>query len=443
MPRQVKELTDLSIRAFITEARAGTLTHKDGPKKGEPLKAPKLFDGDGLFLMLTAAGTPVWRVKYLFDKTDKTISPGAYPEITLQLAREKREWVRAKIKDGRDPIQVERVERAANVTASATTFEGVCERWLALRKEGWSKSHYRTSTQALKRDILSAIGDLPIGEIDTPMLANVISKVNARSESTAKKLCWSLVGIFDLEKVQKGSKVRENPARALYAVLTDTTEKKPRPALLEFPELGELLRRIDQAAITPAARMAHRLVAFTFVRSKNLVEAHWKEFDLDGEIPSWTIPRDQMKVRKGRKHNHRILLSPTITAELRRWKSVTGGQDYLFASRSTNRTKESHLSAEALEHFFSRTLAEDLRGKHSIHGWRSSFSTLTKDADRDKDAVNLTLDHLHDNEVARAYDRGKRLDQRLAVMHWWDSQLTAAQDGADVTPISSAQPKRA
>ena len=88
-------------------------------------------------------------------------------------------------------------------------------------------------------------------------------------------------------------------------------------------------------------------------------------------------------------------------------------------------------------------MAEDLRGKHSIHGWRSSFSTLTKDADRDKDAVNLTLDHLHDNEVARAYDRGKRLDQRLAVMHWWDSQLTAAQDGADVTPISSAQPKRA
>lgn len=432
MPRHVrKPLDDRSIKAFITKAKAGKLTHAE---TGAALTAPKLFDGRGLFLTVTAAGTPVWRIKYRYDGKDKTLSPGLYPEVSLQVARKKRDWARAEVKAGRDPIQVQRVDKAANVAATAITFADVCAQWLALREKAWSPSHYRTSAQALQRDILPAIGKLPIGDIDTPTLAKLIRKVNARTESTAEKLCWSLVGIFDLEKVQQGSKVRENPARALYAVLTDSTPKKRRPALLEFSALGELLRRADVARITPTARMAHRLVAFTFARSKNIIGARWGEFDLHGdELASWTIPRAKMKARKRRTHDHRILLSPTIAAELRRWKVATGGEGYLF--ESPHRTKHGHISAEALERFYSKTLAEDLRGKHSVHGWRASFSTLAKDAGMDRDAVDLTLDHVHSSEVARAYDRGKRLDQRLALMHWWDEQLTAAQLGATVTPI--------
>ena len=212
MPRRVKQpLTDKAIRAFIAKVKAGTLRH---PTTGEPLKAPKLFDGNELFLTLTAAGTPVWRIKYLFDKTDKTVSPGAYPEITLQMAREKRDWARAEVKAGRDPIQVQRAERAANVAATATTIADMCAQWLALREKEWSPSHCRTSAQALKRDDLPAIGKLPVSEIDSPILAKVIREVNARSESTAEKLCWSLVGIFDLDKVQEGSNVREKPERS-------------------------------------------------------------------------------------------------------------------------------------------------------------------------------------------------------------------------------------
>ncbi len=430
MPRQVRPLTEKQISAFIAKARAGTLRH---PTTGEPLKAPKLFDGGGLFLTVSPVGTAAWRIKYRFDGDERTFSLGVKSdELTLEKARAEREWVRAHLKAGRDPIQVQRTAKVANVMAALTSFSDVCADWLALRKKGWSESHYKTTAQAIKRDLLPALGKLPISDITAPMLATVLAAVNGRSESTAEKLLWSLKGVFELAQVQQGAAIRENPALPLRAILTKATPKKKRPALLEFAALGELLRRIDVAQISPTARMAHRLVAFTAQRSANLVAARWAHFDLDSELPSWTLPRNEMKVKK-REHDHRVLLSPTITAELRRWQSIAPVSAFVF--QSPHRTKQSHLSAEALEHFFSMTLAEDLRGKHSVHGWRSSLSTLAKDAGMDRDAVDLTLDHVHSSEVARAYDRGNRLDQRIALVHWWDAHLTAAQHGDRVIAI--------
>jgi hypothetical protein len=59
-----------------------------------------------------------------------------------------------------------------------------------------------------------------------------------------------------------------------------------------------------------------------------------------------------------------------------------------------------------------RILQLGLEGEHSPHGWRSAFSTLARDHGFARDVVELALDHAHDNEVARAYDRGERFTKR-------------------------------
>lgn len=52
--------------------------------------------------------------------------------------------------------------------------------------------------------------------------------------------------------------------------------------------------------------------------------------------------------------------------------------------------------------------------------------------------VELALDHAHDNEVARAYDRGERFDERVKLFQWWGKQLAAAQrDGYTAKEQSS------
>ena len=42
-------------------------------KKGDARTPKKLFDGDGLFLAITPAGTPVWRLRYRLGEKDKTL----------------------------------------------------------------------------------------------------------------------------------------------------------------------------------------------------------------------------------------------------------------------------------------------------------------------------------------------------------------------------------
>jgi integrase len=222
----------------------------------------------------------------------------------------------------------------------------------------------------------------------------------------------------------------ENPADDAHHIIPDLKRDK-NPALLTWPELGDVLRSAETARISPAVRMAHRLCAFSAARIDNIVRAEWHEFHLDHEPPMWIIPRAKMKAKE-RDHDHKVILGPTIAAELRQWRANVGGKGYLFASAS----KKGRVTAEAVEKVYRETLG--LRDKHTPHGWRAAFSTLAKDNGHDKDAVELALDHVHTGEVQRAYDRGERLKLRIELAQWWDAQLAHAQRGADVVPFKTA-----
>jgi len=209
---------------------------------------------------------------------------------------------------------------------------------------------------------------------------------------------------------------------------------KHRPAILEWSGLGDILRSAEAARLSPAVRMAHRLCAFSMARISNIVQAEWPELHLDVETPVWIIPRKKMKAHD-RDHDHKIILGPTIAAELRTWRALIGGKGFVFPSPVGGK----HITRESLEKVYRVTLGLD--GRHTPHGWRSALSTLARDTPEDKgggferDVVELALDHIHDSEVVRAYDRGKRLEERVRLMHWWDEQLMKAQRGADVLPM--------
>ncbi len=55
----------------------------------------KLFDGGGLFLLITPTGGKLWRLKYRFEDKEKKISLGSYPQTSLAEARQKRDNARA------------------------------------------------------------------------------------------------------------------------------------------------------------------------------------------------------------------------------------------------------------------------------------------------------------------------------------------------------------
>jgi len=415
----INKITDRGIKSWVEKATPGK----------------KYFDGGGMFLTITPAGTPAWRIKYRLNAKERLFAVGTYPAISLERAREQRDVVKAHLREGRDPVTARRVERAASATASDDSFGGVARDWLAKQKAEWSAVHYTKSSRALDRDVLPLLGKLPVTAVSTPMIASVIEAIGRRgARDTAGKVLWHVTSIFSL--AQARGQCSSNPAEPVRQVLMKKKKTRHLPAVLDFAGLGEILRLARDANLSPAVHLAHRLCAFIggAARISNIVEAEWNEFELGGSPATWVVPREKMKAKE-RQHDHKIFLPDVIAAELRDWRKVIGGRGKVFPSRSG----EKSITRESVEKAYRVTL--NLDGKHTPHGWRSAFSTLAKDHDFERDVVELALDHLHDNEVVRAYDRGERLNQRVLLMRWWGDQLERVERGADVLPSKQGADK--
>lgn len=386
----------------------------------------KLSDGGGLYLQVSNAGTPLWRVAYRRDGKARLY---AVPQgAGLDDARAARSLVKSHLAEGRDPVTVRRATKAQGELEGQSTFAVVMEAWLAKQRSEWSTIHYKKSREALDRDILPHLGRYPTTMITPMMVAKAIERISARgAQDTASKVLWHVVSIFRLAEARGLIPQGSNPAAPVREELPKRRHKGRRPAFLEVGELGDLLRRTDAAHVTPAVRIALRLLAFTAQRPGNIIAARWEQFDLESDVPAWTIPREEMKV-KSRDGDHRVVLGPSIVAELRQWKRATRDETFLFPSAVEGRD---HIGLDGLSKVY-RTLG--VQDKHSPHGWRASFSSLARDAGFPRDVVEMALDHIHDKEVVRAYDRGERRDERIRLAYWWDSQLTAAQHGTDPLP---------
>ncbi|CAN5268625.1 tyrosine-type recombinase/integrase [soil metagenome] len=410
-------------------------------KAAEPGK--KLSDGGSLYLMRTPAGSAVWRVNYKLGGKARTFALGVYPEISLAEARKERARVRELLRQGKDPNLEKREARLANIRAgdasrAARMLSEFAADWLADRrlKKGWSEIHARQVRLQLDRYLLRDYGRVPVPLITQPMMLEAARKLLAkRRYETCAKFLQNTTRLF--ESARFLGLRPDNPAAGIAEHLIPSgIAVNERPALTKLTDLGGVLRGTDAARISPVVRLALQTVAFTASRIGPVLQAEWREFDL-GDDPTWTVPRRKMK-EKRRKYDHVIPLGPTIAAALRAWRSKTAGKGYVFPAPGG----APHLRHETLEKVYRRTL--ELGDRMSVHGWRSAFSTIAREA-RDKDGrriwddevIDAVLDHSRAGAVQLAYDRRELLEEKRRLLFWWDSQLSAAQHGTK--PLTAAK----
>ena len=73
-------------------------------RTAKPADKPfKLFDGGGLFLLVTPAGGKLWRLKYRHGGKERGLSLGIYPAVSLADARKGRDQARRLLVSGLDP----------------------------------------------------------------------------------------------------------------------------------------------------------------------------------------------------------------------------------------------------------------------------------------------------------------------------------------------------
>lgn len=400
--RQSKSLTDVKIR----QARP-----QDKPYK--------LADGHGLYLLINASGSKLWRFDYRYSRKRNTLALGSYPDVSLAKARKQHMKAREALADGRDPALERRIRREAG----ANTFAGVADEWLGKARKGWSESHAKTVRYRLDRYLMPRLGHRPIGEIMPPEMLRVLKPLADRPD-TARR-AKQIAGQVFRYAVANGLAERD-PTADLKGALPAGKVRR-RAAITDPRKVGPLLRAIDGYEGHPVVRAALRLAPLVFVRPGELRHMEWKEIDF--ERAEWRIPAEKMKMGEA----HIVPLARQALAILEDIQPLTGRGRYVFPGvrTSTRPISENTLNAAIRRQGFTKD-------EMTAHGFRAMASTLLNEQGWPPDVIERQLAHAERNKVRAAYNRASHMEERRRMMQSWADHLDGLAQGADVVPIRRA-----
>jgi len=141
----------------LTDAKVKQAKPKD--------KAYRLADEKGLYLEVHPNGSCYWRHKYRFNKKEKRMAYGVYPDVSLKDARDKRDNTRKLLAEGVDPSLAKKAQRASLGEAHTNNFEAIAREWFATKMQDKSDSYRDRTLRALKNDLFPHLGTLPISDI--------------------------------------------------------------------------------------------------------------------------------------------------------------------------------------------------------------------------------------------------------------------------------------
>jgi integrase len=387
-------------------------------------KAYKLADERGLFLLVTPAGGKLWRLKYRRPGTKKEnlLALGAFPDVKLKQARERRDEARALIADGIDPGAKRQAERIAG----PDTFEAVAREWLELTKADRVEKTNATILTRMEADLLPYLGARQINDIRAPELLAVLRRVESRGALIVAKRLRQTAGQVFRYAVATGRAERD-PSGDLRGALKSAGGERHHAALTTPAEVGELLRAIQGYSGSPVTRAALLLSPLVFQRPGELRAMEWAELDLDAA--EWRIPAEKMKMRVA----HIVPLSAQAVAILRELQPLTGRSAYVFPGARSNKRPMSNNTVNAALRRVGYT-GEQM----TAHGFRATARTLLAELGWMPDAIERQLAHKASGPLGAAYDRAQFLAERKRMMQAWADYLDGLRNGANVVPIRKA-----
>ena len=197
----------------------------------------------------------------------------------------------------------------------------------------------------------------------------------------------------------------------MYAIASGRADRNPIPdlrgalktpvvkhhAFIKESELPEYLQRLDAYSGGLQTKLALRLLLLTFVRTKELRAAEWKEVNWDKA--EWRIPPERMKM----KELHVVPLSRQAIATLRDLEMLTGAGQYFFPSRN----KPGACMSENTILFALYRMG--YQSKATGHGFRSTASTILNEHGFRAEVIERQLAHNERNSVRAAYNHAQYL----------------------------------
>ncbi|HQS95102.1 MAG: hypothetical protein B7X90_01715 [Novosphingobium sp. 17-62-19] len=369
----------------------------------------KLWDGQGLHLLIVPNGRRTWLLRSRAGGRERLVTIGTYPDVGIEEARRR--------------ADLARVGLPFSDALTSKTFEQCARDWHALHAPHWSTVHAADVLASLERDVFPAIGGEPVAEIGAPDVLSAIRAVEARGNGqTARRLRQRCAAVFGYA-IAEGLRKDDNPARDIGQALLPPRLSRPHPALTSIEDCRALLMACDLfAGASEMVRLASRFLALTAVRLDAVRGMVWDEIEQHAGVTVWRVPPARMKLAKAKKEEarfaHLVPLSQAAVAVLGRAAELSGSRNGLvFRGRAQN----SPIGERAILDLYAEA---GFRGRHVPHGWRASFSTIMNERrPGDRSAIDLALAHTPKDKVEAAYNRAEMLDQRHALLEEWGALL--------------------
>lgn len=381
-----------------------------------------------MYALITTSGKKYLKWNYRLDGKDYTYTLGVFPALGLAEARVKRAAAEQLVNAGIHPADQDKLAVSKTKAEMATTLWAVAEEWIKKNKAKWTPEYatrVETVMQRYVRD--AAIGGRPINHITATDIFHLVTGVAKRdgcSGSERKATGAPTVAIllrqwcsavFRLAVVS--GRAERNPVNDLTAADVIVRPKVKHNRNLSEAELKEFLLSLHGFSGRRATGIAIELLLLTFVRTKELREATWQEFNLDKAV--WAIPFFRMKMKDD--GDHVVPLSHQAVALLRELREISGvplqGVDRLFPNQ---RRPDDYMTATTINRALERM---GYGGKGTIgfsaHGFRGTASTLLHEQGFSESIIEAQLAHHSRNQVAAAYNRAKYLEERRQMMQKW------------------------
>lgn len=398
-------------------------------------RAYKLFDGDGLYLIVQPNGRKGWRLRYVKpDGREGLTSFGNYPVITLVEARRKRLDAKRLLAEGIDPVQ-KKQDAKAEAEMKGRSFESVATTWHKQMSAKWTPGHSKTVMSRLKTHVFPLLGARNIAELDTFDLLQPLEAIKQRGTiEVALRVQNYLQSI--MREAKRCRMIPTNPAHDLEgSIKAPRVIHRPALPLSRLPELLALINSYPGRALT---RLTVLLSLHVFVRSSELRFARWNEFDL--KRGTWEIPDTRPALdgvpfsTRGTKMAgdiHLVPLSPNAVALLEQIHALTGQFDLVFAG-------DAHPSKPMSENTINSALRKmgfDTKTEVCGHGFRSmACSALVESGLWSETAIERQMSHKERNNVRAAYiHKAEFIEERRLIMNWWSRYLEANRQ-EHVTP---------
>ena len=364
-------------------------------------QAGRYCDGQGLYLDVRPSGSRGWIQRLTIRGRRTELGLGGFPLVSLKEAREKAFANRKLAREGGDPLSEKR-----RVESTPTFADATRQVWKQLRP-GWrSPQHAQLWLSSLERYAVPRIGKMPISEVTSADVIEILAPIWHDMPPTARKLRQRIRAVMEWA-VAMGLRP-DNPCDRIGPVLGTQGGVVRHMRALPHGQVSAAIETVRMSNARPVVKLAFEFLVLTATRSGEVRGALWTEIDR-GE-GAWIIPARRTKAAR----EHRVPLCRRALEILEKARALGRGSPLVFPGLRRNPIATTALSE----------LLRELKIAAVPHGFRSSFRDwAAEDTDHPREVVEAALAHVVQNKVEAAYRRTDLFDRRRRLMDDWAAYL--------------------